>query len=145
MTDVKPSRATADHAVASMGWLMKSLSRAIAQEDWDGLRPSHFRLLSSVTPDGVRITDLAERLGMTKQAVGQFVPHLVTGGYLTVRADASDRRTRLVQRTARGNRAVVAFDERVRAMEDEWAARVGPRRYATFRAVLDELASAQRR
>jgi hypothetical protein len=34
--------------------------------------------LHNVPPEGIRITDLGERLGMTKQASGQFVSALMT-------------------------------------------------------------------
>ena len=56
------------HAAAQMGRLMRHLSSTFAREDWNGLRQSHFRLMSSIPVAGITITDLADRLGMTKQA-----------------------------------------------------------------------------
>ncbi len=131
----------ATHAAMLMGRLLRTVRASLADEDWDGLRQSHLRLLSEVPPDGSTITDLGERLGMTKQASGQFVRQLVSTGHLRVTGDSADRRSRIVLRTRLGDRTHVAATERVRQVESQWAERVGVRRYAQFRAVLDDLAA----
>src|SRR5580692_7672246 len=51
--------------------------------DLPELRGSHRRLLQMVPPDGIRITDLAKRAGMTKQSLGEFVDYLEQAHYLT--------------------------------------------------------------
>ena len=139
MTSVKGSRDD-PHVAVLLGKLLLEVRAAFAGEDWGGLRQSHFRLLSQVPPAGISVTDLALLLGMTKQAVGQFVTSLVESGHLEVRASPADRRVRLVVRTRLGddtNRAVTAG---IRRVERQWARRVGPERYAAFRDVLETLA-----
>jgi DNA-binding MarR family transcriptional regulator len=139
MTPVKVRGDDDPHVAVLLGKLLLEVRAAFAGEDWGGLRQSHFRLLSQVPPAGISVTDLAVLLGMTKQAVGQFVTVLVESGHLEVRAPA-DRRVRLVVRTRLGddtNRAVTA---RIRRLERQWARRVGPERYAAFRDVLETLA-----
>ena len=133
MTAVNPSDvATAD----LMGRLLKQASRAVAAE---GMRASHFRLLSEVPPAGASITELAERLGMTKQACGQFVVHLSATGHVRVEVPADDRRTRRVLRTPRGDAAAADFARRMAEVEGAWSTRGGPRRYAALREVLQDL------
>lgn len=127
------------HAAAQMGRLMRHLSSTFAREDWNGLRQSHFRLMSSIPVAGITITDLADRLGMTKQASGQFVTTLAADGYLDVRADPDDRRARLVFLTTQGVRTLRAVNARIARIEREWARVVGADRYAEFREVLAEL------
>ena len=141
MTVVKsaPVRPGEAHVASQMGRLMQAIRSTMAAEDWDGLRQSHFRMLSEVPPEGITITELGERLSMTKQASGQFVTHLTGTGHLQVRADPADRRTRIVVRTPLGDRTAAAVAARIRQIEDDWAERVGPRRYAQFRRVLDDL------
>ena len=85
------------------------------------------------------MTDLAERVRMTKQGVGQFVTHLVGTGHLETTADPATRRVRVVRRTPAGEQNVRDVTERMARIEDEWRALVGERRYATFRRVLDEV------
>lgn len=143
MTSVKPSAATggqAPHAAVLMGRLMRQIRDTFAVEEWEGLRQSHFRLLHEVPAEGLRVTDLAERLGMTKQAVGQFVTALTESGHVVVRADPDDARSRIVKLTARGQRTSAAVTERILRLEQDWAAHVGVQRYRQFRAVLEELA-----
>jgi DNA-binding MarR family transcriptional regulator len=140
MTSVKGRGGDDPHVAVLLGKVLLEIRAAFAGEDWGGLRQSHFRLLSQVPPSGISVTDLAVLLGMTKQAVGQFVTFLVESGHLEVRDSPADRRVRLVVRTRLGddtNRAVTA---RIRRIERQWARRVGPERYAAFRDVLETLA-----
>ena len=124
-----------------VGKLMFEVRDTFAAEDWEGLRQSHFRLLTYVPRDGISVTDLAQALRMSKQACGQFVTQLAATGHLAIRADATDRRVRLVIRTPLGDRTLKAVNARIRRIERSWARRVGPDRYATFREVLEELST----
>lgn len=141
VNDVVP--ADEQHAPMLMGFLMNQVRAAFAGEDWGGLRQSHFRVLSCVPPEGVTITELGERTGMSKQGCGQFVTFLTGTGHLRVESDPADRRTRIVRRTALGNRTVKRVRARILRLEADWAEQVGPRRYATFRRVLDDLSGAR--
>jgi DNA-binding MarR family transcriptional regulator len=128
------------HVPLLMGVLFREVRRGFAEEQWHGLRQSHFRVITSVPEEGISVTELAERVGMSKQGCGQFVTTLVESGHLRVAADPADRRVRLVRRTAKGNRTVAAVTRRMLEIEDDWADRVGRQRYRTFRRVLEELA-----
>jgi DNA-binding MarR family transcriptional regulator len=120
--------------------LLQALRQELSRHDWGGLRPSHFRLMSCVPPSGATLTELSVPLFMTKQAVGQFVTHLRETGHLDLRADAADRRRRVVVRTELGDRAVQEVSAVIADVERQWAERVGPDRYAAFRGVLEQLA-----
>ena len=125
-----------------MGVLLRQVSSAVAGADLDGLRPTHFRLLAHAAAPGVRITELSELLGMTKQACGQFVVQLSDSGHVVVEVPADDRRTRVVQRTAQGSAALAQFGTLMTGLERGWAERVGVERYGVFLDVLRELAVA---
>jgi len=125
-----------------MDGVLKHFRDLVAHEDWGApLRSSHFRVLSQVPPEGITITELADRLGMTKQGCGQFVTGMVELGLVANGADPGDRRVRLVTLTPSGRSTRERFERRVAAVEQEWSEKVGPRRYATFRAVLAEVAA----
>jgi DNA-binding MarR family transcriptional regulator len=128
------------HVPMLMGLLYRHIHLVFDAEDWGGLRQSHFRVMSSVPDDGISITELAERVRMTKQGCGQFVTRLVESGHLAVDADPGDRRVRRVRRTAKGRRTLDAVRERNLLIEGEWAEQVGVERYRVFRDVLEELA-----
>jgi DNA-binding MarR family transcriptional regulator len=131
-----------DDAPASvlMGLLLRHVSNVGAAAQLDGLRPSHYRLLAHAEAPGIRITELSELLGMTKQACGQFVTQLSGTGHVAVEVPAEDRRARLVTRTALGTSALGAFSAVMTELEHGWAERAGAERYAVFLDVLRELA-----
>lgn len=104
------------------------------------MRGSHARLLHLVSPDGARPSDLA-RGWISKQAVGKRIEEMVAAGLVTVAADPLDGRASVVRRTAEGDRALTLILRELAGLEAELAREVGDRRYRTFRAVLDELAS----
>ncbi len=141
MTSVKEPVAAAEVQVPLlMGRLFAQVAETFAAEDWGGLRQSHFRVVSGVPKEGVSVTELARRLGMTKQGCGQFVTHLAGTGHLSVERAPQDRRVRVVRRTPRGEDLIRAVTDRILRIEADWAAQVGERRYRTFRSVLEELA-----
>ncbi len=131
------------HAPLLMGLLFRQVQETFAREDWDDLRQSHFRVMALVPDDGVNITELGERVGMTKQGCGQFVTHLVKTGHLATEPDPSDRRMRIVRRTPLGQQLLGAVRQRNLRIEQDWAEQVGEERYRTFRKVLEELALGQ--
>src|ERR1051325_2671724 len=128
------------HAPLLMGLLFRHVHDVFAGEDWGGVRQSHFRVMACVPPEGVSVTELADRVGMTKQGVGQFVTHLVGTGHLSEGADPGDRRVRLVRRTRKGRALVAAVRERNLRIERDWAEQVGEARYREFRTVLEQIA-----
>ncbi len=130
------------HVVRQLGVLMDEVRARLHHDASTTLRASHHRVIGHVPPEGISVTDLAERVGMTKQGCGQFVTQLVDSGHLKTRPDPHDRRVRLVLRTAAGQREVRDLVAQLAGLEDDWAAVVGPQRYARFREVLDELADA---
>ena len=133
------------HIIKVLGLLFEEARQVILRNGRDGLRPSHFRVIDAVPPDrGITVSELAERVGMTKQGIGQFVTQLTQAGYLVTEAAPEDRRMRIVRRTGLGCEATQQLTAVLRELEEHWAARVGPRRYRQFRATLDEIAGTDR-
>ena len=132
------------HVLMLMGALLDSGKRVAVPAGPGALRTSHVRVLEAVGPDKVRVSELAERTGMTAQGVGQFVAALVDSGHLALTSDPEDGRAKLVTRTAAGTRAFRSARRRIAAVEAAWADRVGPERYAIFRSVVEELARGPR-
>src|ERR1700704_4739715 len=129
------------HVMQVLGVLLEEARQLVVRDGQDGLRPSHFRVIGSVPPDrGITVTELAERVGMTKQGIGQFVTQLTSVGYLVTESDPDDRRMRIVHRTPLGNEATGRLAVTLQRLEQDWAKRVGKRRYKDFRALLEEIA-----
>jgi DNA-binding MarR family transcriptional regulator len=137
MTLVKQVSQTDDpHIARLMGAAFEEIRRALAGDDWQGLRPSHFRVIEAVPAGGISITELGQRVRMTKQGCGQFVAQLTESGHLRTLPDPLDGRSRIVRRTPKGTRLMRRVRSRIADIEATWADRVGADRYATFREVL---------
>lgn len=104
------------------------------------LRPSHLVVFQHMAFEGSRVTDLAERVQMTKQSMGALVDHLVAGGYVERSADPDDGRARIIRRTERGMVVERSARASISALEAEWAAALGADRLAESRALLVDLA-----
>lgn len=106
----------------------------------EGMRGSFGRLLGTIPDDGARQTTLAEGMWITKQALGKRLGALSERGWITIEPDPVDHRARIVRRTAEGTRMRAITEDGIAEMEAAWAEQVGAERFATFRAVLAELA-----
>ena len=103
---------------------------------FEKLRLPHMAVLQFPGPDGVRPGVLAERAGMSKQAMNQLLRSLEAIGYL-VRSDAPDEgRARIVRLTKRGRALYAQILEILRDIEREWIAELGPQHFAQLKALL---------
>lgn len=154
MTDVKDLfEDYPDHVVALLGQVLDGFRREMLEvarsgdggpPEIQGLRSSQVRLLSLTPPEGMRVTDLAARVGMTKQALGEFANDLERLGHLESVRDPTDRRVRILRPTARGLTAVAASDALIASVEARWRERLGPRKWDQLRRLLGEAAELSR-
>lgn len=114
----------------------RRIIRELNLSGFDELRLPHIAVLQYPGPDGVRPSTLAERAGISKQAMNQLLRSLDGFGYL-VRSDLrDDRRTRAVRLTKRGHAAYARIGEILREIEREWSAELGARQLAQLKALL---------
>ena len=100
------------------------------------LRLPHIAVLQFPGPDGVRPSVLADRAGISKQAMNQLLRSLEDCGYIARLEAGADRRTRAVHLTKRGRAAFSKIADILREIEREWGAELGARRFAELKALL---------
>lgn len=93
-------------------------------------------LMVYVGPNGVRQGDLAERAGLTKQAVQQFVDELVADGIVMRTLDKTDARARRVMLTKAGLAAMHDADRIKASIEARWRERLGSEDFDRLDALL---------
>ncbi len=91
-------------------------------------------------PNGRRPSDLARQCAMSRQAMNYVLAGLEEGGYIE-RRDAAATAGRLVHVTERGRRVMRVLRAEVGAVEHEWAAHLGARRFEALRDTLHDLAA----
>lgn len=101
-----------------------------------GLSLPHIAVLQYPGPDGVRPGILAERAGISKQAMNRLLGSLEELGYV-LRSDApSESGARVVRLTKRGRAAYAKISDILRNVEREWSAELGPRDFAQLKRLL---------
>jgi len=89
------------------------------------LREAHTTLLPHIDLAGTRLTDLAARVGTSKQAVGQLVAELEEMGALEKVPDPSDGRARLIRFSADGQRGMLEGLLVLKTLEHDLAEAIG--------------------
>jgi DNA-binding MarR family transcriptional regulator len=117
------------------------LDAALREAGFDDLRAAHAPLFVAIDAGGSRVTELAERSAMSKQAVGELIRHLAARGYVTVDVDPDDRRAKRVTLTERGWRALHLGTAVIDEYDDWLAATVGADQVDALRAALDRIIS----
>ncbi len=112
--------------------IIKELNAAGFEE----LRVPHMAALQFPGADGVRPGMLAERAGISKQAMNQLLRSLETLGYIVRSNTPEEGRARVVRLTKRGHAAYAKIHEILRHIEREWSSELGPKRFAQLKELL---------
>jgi DNA-binding MarR family transcriptional regulator len=104
-----------------------------------GLRLSHMAVLQYPGPDGCRPSELAERAGMSKQAMNQLLRSLERLGYIRRRDAQEGGRARVVHFTRRGLAAWAKIHEILAEIETQWRATLGANRFSQLKKLLCEV------
>ncbi len=89
------------------------------------LSASHVHITRHLAPEGSRLTDLAKRANMSKQAMGKLVEQCEAWGLVSRSADLGDGRARRIVFTPVGQVWLQAFRQAVAQAEAELRAAVG--------------------
>jgi len=74
----------------------------LAGRGFDGMTPGFAGLIPLLDATGARSTVLAQRSGVSKQAMSQLIRELETRGYVELVGDPTDTRAKIVRLTKRG-------------------------------------------
>ena len=114
----------------------RRLIRDLNKAGFGDLRLPHMAVLQFPGPEGIRPTVLAERAGMSKQAMHQLLGTLESLGYVVRSPLPQERGARIVRFTERGHAAYAKIADILRDIEREWVAELGPKRFAQLKGLL---------
>lgn len=130
---------------ARLRYLLGSVERRVASALTDAgfmdIHVAHFKVLRFPPPDNDRPIDLAQRAGMTKQAMNYLLSQLEDMGY--VQRAVAEGSTRRISLTEKGWKVAQIQRATVREIERDWSGRMGVERFAVFQDVLEELAGCE--
>src|SRR5262245_35034932 len=113
--------------------------RALHEQGFDDIDAPQLGVILWPGPEGMRPSELAARMRVTKQALNYLLGELERLGYLERRPDPDDRRARRIALTDRGQSLVPVIRNAVDEVEREWAEALGEERFALLRDLLVEL------
>ncbi len=116
--------------------VQRRIIKGLNAAGFEDLRVPHMAVLQYPGPDRVRPGALAERAGVSKQAMNQLLRSLESLGYI-VRSDVPDEgRGRVIRLTKRGRAAYAKIYDMLSVIEREWSAELGSRRFAQLKEIL---------
>ncbi len=118
---------------------LEGLHRRLADEGFEGIRFVHGSVFRHIDAEGSRLTTLAERSGLTKQAIGELVGDLENHGYLERVADEADRRAKIIRLTEQGRNAQLAAARILADVEQRWSRLLGKDEVTVLRRALEQI------
>lgn len=117
-------------------WVWTQNFQAVVRAGYDDLNPAHVSLFRYPTLDASRLTDIAQRMQITKQSVHELIGHLQDRGYVVREPDPTNRRARLVRLTAKGHELELVIRAAAHDAEEHIAAILGQKRFMQLQEAL---------
>jgi DNA-binding MarR family transcriptional regulator len=117
-------------------WFETGLLRALADAGYPGLGVAHSAVFATLDTHGTRPSEIARRLGVTRQSAHQTIHELIEMGLIELVADSRDRRASVARLTEAGRTHVKVARRIFRGLERELEGRIGSRRAVALREAL---------
>lgn len=125
---------------AAGAWKLQ-FTRAMVEHGFGWYAEARGALIQHIGHNGIAQSELAQRAGMTKQAVQQHLDELVKDGVLERAADSGDGRRKLVRFTDRGFEALEVANRIKRKIESDYLRAIGcadmQKLQAALRVIID--------
>lgn len=123
-------------------WVLEQIYAGVHDAGFTDLSPAQVGMFRYPTSEGLRPSELAQRLRVTKQSVNDLMRGVEGLGYLTLVPDPADGRARIIQLTGRGRQLETVVHQAAGAAEARIANLLGPTVFDEFRAALTSVTSA---
>lgn len=118
----------------------RRVAAALVERGFTDYRPTYQPIFQWCRPEGSRLTELAERAGVTKQSMGELIDVLEQRGYVERVPDPTDGRAILIRRTPRGWEVNRIARQVVEQIQQEWVQALGQERFTALLDTLRQLA-----
>jgi len=128
-------------ALLRMPWeaVQRHMLERLHEHGFADFEAAHLNVFQYPGPQGMRPSELAARLRMSKQALNYLLGQLERLDYLKRQADPNDLRSKRIVVTPRGTSAIDVIRQAVAEIETTWAHQLGQRRFAQLRSLLLDL------
>lgn len=120
-------------------WARDQMYEGVVTAGYDDLNAAHIGLWRYPGLEGLRPSQLADQVGITKQSVNDLIAHMERHGYLSRVPDTADGRARVIRLTSKGRRLEQTIYAQAEAAELRVAQILGPQRFAQLHRSLEVL------
>ena len=124
---------------AASAKLMRDAFERLAALDYPEVHPAHIAVFNGLDPEGTRVSTLAGRAGISRQAMSILVRSLESAGYVSTQTDPVDQRATLVRLDRRGDVFCRAAIGVAAEMNGEIEERLGQQNAQRLRSTLHQL------
>ncbi|QLY34929.1 MarR family transcriptional regulator [Nocardia huaxiensis] len=125
--------------LAAAAEVTDAIHEGVVAAGFGDIRPTHGFAFVRMAPNGATVVEIAEHLGVTKQAASQLVDELVKKGYAERNSHPHDARARLITLTERGWACTRAADAAAARFAERWASTLGGGGVAELRNLLAQV------
>lgn len=118
---------------------INELHDRLSELGFGDIKPAHGFILKCISLDGATGIELAEYLGITKQAVSKMVDYLENSGYVMRQTHRTNKRGKIIVLTKRGSLVVKAKEEILAEIEQRWSENIGAERMKMIREDLTKI------
>lgn len=122
--------------ITAFYWFDEGLQNYLRRRGWPEITRPQSMLMCNLALGLHRPSEIARRLGVSRQAVHATLTQMVAKGVLTLVDDANDRRVKVVALTPFGERMRRDAQEAMTVMVDELARRIGTGQVGGLRSAL---------
>ena len=119
-------------------WADEGLQNALKRKGWPGITRAQSLVFVNIGEGVTRPSEIASRVGVTRQAIHQTINELVEMGFLTLEPDPRDRRAKVVVYTETGAKIGHDAVEALRQIELSLSSRIGDERVNALREALTQ-------
>ena len=117
-------------------WIDEALQHGLQAHGWNNVSRSQSLILVNVASGVHRASQLANNLGISRQAISQMLAEMQNNGLLELEPDPTDRRAQRVSFSRRSSRLRDDAMHILESIETELAKRLGKRRMDALREAL---------
>lgn len=123
----------------SFSSLVGELNDRMSELGFGDIRPAHGFMFKFITPNGATGIEIAEYLGITKQAVSKMVDYLEKSGYVMRQTHPTDKRGKIIVLTERGLLVMKVKEDILNEIEQRWIENIGTGRMQMLKEDLAKL------
>ncbi|MGG3522797.1 MarR family transcriptional regulator [Bacillus pseudomycoides] len=123
----------------SFSTLIYELHDRLTEIGFGDIRPAHGFLFNYIVSNGATGQELAEHLGITKQAVSKMIEYLEKSGYVMRRPHPTDKRGKIIVLTERGMLVMKTKEKIIAEIEQRWIENIGAERMQMLKEDLANL------